>query len=510
MRHPALMLIAHDLRLAGRRISTMVRGGSGRRTLLFVGLAIVLFHALAWPVALEMADITLRNPRGADGFVAAGLLFVMPWIVSQALTNATRSLYSRGDLDLLLASPVPPAAIFAARAMSIAVESVISVAIFLLPVADALAIAAGPRWLVLYPMLAICGLAGTGLGLLLTLALFHVAGPRRTRVLSQVLATIVGASFALGIQAISFVPPAWREAFRTVAGEGVLAVPVRAATGDLLALAVCAAVSLALFAAVCVFLGVAFTRGLVRAADTAAPARSRATARRFRTGANASLRRKEWRLLRRDPWLASQMLLQAAYTVPLCFVLWQTLGPQQGLAAALGPAVVVIAAQLSGALAWVTLSSEDAPEFLQTAPLAPGVVSRAKLSAVAMPLAAVLAVPIAGMAWSAPASALATAVFAAGGAASTALLNVWRQAPGRRGDLLRRQGQSKLVGILEHALALFWAVAIALYSAGSWLFLPAVGLAVALLAATRPAGAIFRRGGTPQLARDRSRSVQRR
>lgn len=483
--HAFALLVRNDLRLTGRRVATMTRGGSGKRTLLFVAIAVAIFHALAWPLAQTVTEETARDPHAPDLAVAAGLAFVLPWIVSQALTNATRALYSRGDLDLLLASPTPPGALFAARALSIAVESVTSVAIFLLPVADALAFHAGPHWLAIYPLLAICGLIGTSVGLILTMVLFRVAGPRRTRTLSQVFATIIGATFALGIQAANFLPAGVVDALRgAVSTTTVLALPIRAAAGDLFALAILAVVAVASFAIVTKLLGVAFARGLAQTSDAPATMRRRRQGA-FRSGPAVALRRKEWRLLRRDPWLASQMLLQIAYTTPLCFVLWQTLGPEQGLVAAISPAVVVIAAQAAGALAWITLSTEDAPELLITAPLLPGAVARAKLLAVAIPLGVVLGLPLAAMGVAAPRAALETLAFAAAAACSTALLNFWRQAPAKRGDVLRRHGQSKIVGMMEHLLALFWAVAVALFSAGSWLFLAPVALAVALLAANR-------------------------
>ena len=482
-----VQLVRHDLRIMGRRIAAMARGAGGRRFVLFVIAAVAIFHALAWPFALTVAEDAVRDPLAIDLAVMAGLAFVLPWIVSQALTNATRALYSRGDLDLVLASPVSPAAFFAARALAIAIESVVSIAIFLLPVANMLAIVAGPRWLAIYPMLAICGLFGTAVGLVLTMLLFRVAGPRRTRTLSQVFATIIGASFALGLQAANLAPSWMHQAVRARAPDRdhVLSLPVRAATGDPGSLVVLGLVSIVAFVVVTRALGVAFARGLAQTVDAPGSVRTRSARRAFRTGPGPALRRKEWRLLRRDPWLASQMLLQIAYTVPLCFVLWRTLGPDRGVVAAIGPAIVVIAAQAAGALAWITLSTEDAPEFLLTAPVSAGAVPRAKLTAVAVPLAVVLGLPLAILGVTAPAAAAATFAFATAAACSTALLNLWRPAPGKRGDMLRRTGQSKLVGILEHVLALLWAVAIALFSAGSALFFLPVAVALLVLLANR-------------------------
>ena len=47
----------------------------------------------------------------------------------------------------------------------------------------------------------------------------------------------------------------------------------------------------------------------------------------------------------------------------------------------------------------------------------------------------------------------------AGAIASSALVNLWRQAPSRRGLALRRHSQSKLVGLMEHLVSILWAVA---------------------------------------------------
>ena len=490
-----LTLIGHDLRLVGRRVAAMTRGGSGRRTMVFVAIALAIFHALAWPVAASLADEIAHDPRAADTAVAGALAFVMPWIVSQALMNSTRALYARGDLDLLLASPAPATAVFAARALAIAIESCVSVAIFLLPVANMLAVFGGLRWLAIYPLLAFCGLLGTAIGLLLTIGLFKIAGPRRTRTLAQVFAALVGASFALGIQAANFAPTWLVEAARvrlqslraSTFGE-ILSVPVRAAGGDLLALAWSGCVATALFVLVSVFVGSAFTHGLAHTSDVTRIGRARKPCA-FRSGPGVALRRKEWRLLRRDPWLPSQLLLQATYTLPLCFVLWQTLGPEQGPAVAISPAVVVIAAQIAGALAWIALSTEDAPELLATAPLTAGTIARAKLGAVAGPVAALLAVPLLAMLVHAPWAGLATAFCGAAAASSTALLNLWRPAPGKRGDALRRHGQPKIVGILEHALALCWAITVALMLGGSPIFIAPMLLATVVLFASRPAPA---------------------
>jgi ABC-2 type transport system permease protein len=83
--------------------------------------------------------------------------------------------------------------------------------------------------------------------------------------------------------------------------------------------------------------------------------------------------------------------------------------------------------------------------------------------------------------------ALLAALFAAGASVSTVLLNLWHPMPGNRRGMLRRHSQSKIMALLEHLMALLWAIAIVFAVVGTaWLLLP-IGLAVGLLAYLSPA-----------------------
>ena len=95
--------------------------------------------------------------------LASGAALVLPWIVGQSIADFTRTLFGRSDLELILASPVDAHALLAARALSISVGAVASVALLLAPVADVAALRGHPHWLALYPALIAAGLAGTGL-----------------------------------------------------------------------------------------------------------------------------------------------------------------------------------------------------------------------------------------------------------------------------------------------------------------------------------------------------------
>ncbi len=70
-------------------------------------------------------------------------------------------------------------------------------------------------------------------------------------------------------------------------------------------------------------------------------------------------------------------------------------------------------------------------------------------------------------------------------AASTALLNFWHPMPGNRRGMLRRHSQSKLIALIEHALAICWAIAIVLALAGSLISLVPGGIVVSILVVMR-------------------------
>ena len=496
-------LLRHDVKLNFLRFRAMF-GARGPHVVAAIASAtFVAIHLLCWPVAAwftrsqgDAASARLYYPM-----LAGAALFVMPWLVSQALMNSTRALYTRGDLDLLLTSPISARAVVASRALAIAFEAVASVGMFLFPITDMNALLGGPKWLAIYPALMASGLMATAIGLCLTVGFFKVLGPRRTRVVSQVAATFIASAFVLGGQIVNLLPEKMRESIiaafdHPVSGSifdphGLLWLPVRAATGEWRDLLIWIAASVIAFAIAAVGLGPAFMASAVRSAGSAAAVKRERSVRRrrFRVGVAASLRRKEWRLLARDPWLFSQMLLQVIYTLPISVVVWRSQGAGGSIGLAVSPFVVVIAAQISASLSWLAMSSEDAPEFLATAPVARRQLERGKIEAVFLPLGLLLVGPLLGLALVEPATAVLTGVIAACAAGSTALLNIWHPMPGKRQQLLRRHSQSKFVGLMEHGMAMCWALVMALALYASVFALAPVAIVAGLLWFNRPKSA---------------------
>src|SRR6185503_16164122 len=101
-----------------------------------------------------------------------------------------------------------------------------------------------------------------------------------------------------------------------------------------------------------------------------------------RASPRAALRRKEWTLLLRDPWLASQTLMQLLYLLPPALMLWRAFGSSSDDLVLLVPVLVMASGQLAGGLAWLAISGEDAPDLVATAPVPARWIIRAKMEAV--------------------------------------------------------------------------------------------------------------------------------
>ena len=476
-----LALVALDLKLSWRGLFGPLQDKSPA-----MGVAILLgivaaLHAAAWPLGLWIG----AHGDGLTTGARTAALFVLPWTMASPMSAMSRNLAQRGDLDLLLASPVSLRALFAARLLALGLESVGASAMLLGPLADVLALQGHPNWLALYPTLLGAGLSGAALGAGLALALAFALGPRKARTASQLMAAVIGGSAALAAQAAAFLPDGARAVLARWIPADLLDPPLRAAMGEPRALALWLMFALGVYALGALALAGPFARAAQRSAGaTAQTVAGRLP--RFSASLPAALRAKEARLLWRDPWLLSQMGLQALYTLPIAFILWRNGGvtAQPGLAFA--PTLVVIVGQLSASLAWIALCGEDAPDFLATAPATRSAIERAKLAAVALPVVIVTAPALAGLAMASPRAAAAALICGAGASASGALLMLWRQAPARRGHVLRRHSQSKAVALVEHWLSLCWAGTTGLAALGSAFALAPFGLVLATLWWAKP------------------------
>lgn len=490
----------HELRLGWREWIAMM---TGRRRSRGIGLAIVmvvvalLLHLLAYGLVLPWQ----RQGIGADKptlvlLSGVGLLF---WTVmlSQALESVTRVYYARSDLDLILSSPASSRRLFAVRTGSVALSTVALTALLASPLINVLALLDGPQWLAAYGLVAALGALATAIAVAITIGLFRFVGPRRTRLIAQIVAAIVGAGFVIGIQAAAILYYGSYSRFAlfqsaeliTAAPDAtsLLWLPARAAMGDLAALLVVATVGFGCLAATIALSASSYGRHAISAAGLShVRSQRRPSARRFQPmSQRQALRFKEWRLLQRDPWLLSQTLMQILYLVPPALLLWLNFGRSAGAFVVVVPVLVMAAGQLAGGLAWLAISGEDAHDLVATAPVTPRTVLIAKIEAVLIVIGAVLAPLLLLLAFSSPRIALVTAVCAALSAGSATAIQLWFRVVARRSMFRRRQVASRAATLSEAFASIMWAGTGALLAAGSWLALGPALVAIAVLALAR-------------------------
>jgi ABC-2 type transport system permease protein len=260
--------------------------------------------------------------------------------------------------------------------------------------------------------------------------------------------------------------------------------PARAALGDANAFGVVVIASLGVFLIVTAFYAPRFANYVVSASSVSRQRISpRSNKRTFEVQpVAAALRRKERLLLVRDPWLISQSLMQLLYLLPPTLLMWRSFILGSNAALILVPVLIMAAGQLAGGLAWLTISGEDAPDLVRTAPIPRARLLLAKIEAVIGCIAIVFAPFVLGLLIYAPALAVVTVAGVAASSLSAALIQLWFRAQAKRNQFRRRHTSSRIATFSEAFSSIIWAAAGAVAAAGSWLAAIVAVLAVGLLA----------------------------
>jgi ABC-2 type transport system permease protein len=264
--------------------------------------------------------------------------------------------------------------------------------------------------------------------------------------------------------------------------------PARAILGDAAALAAVLGASLLLLGGAVAIFAPQFARHAIAAAGLSPAAARRQRARAgFRRGSPArALRRKEWTLLRRDPWLLSQSLMQLLYLLPPAVLLWRNFAQGAGTLALLAPVLIMAAGQLAGGLAWLAISGEDAPDLVAAAPVPAGGVLRAKIEAVMGGIALPFVPFVAALALAAPFCGLVTAIGIALAAASATAIQLWFRTQAKRSHFRRRQTSSRVATFAEALSSISWAATGALAAAEIWFAAATTGvMAITIVAGAR-------------------------
>jgi len=360
------------------------------------------------------------------------------------------------------------------------------------PAINVLAWLGGARWLAAYGVVLAMAMMAVAISVMLTIALFRAIGPKRTRLVAQIVAAVIGASFVIGVQLVAILSVGTLSRVALFQSETIVDqapdrdslwwLPANAAMGDGLALLVVLALGAIVLAGAIRFCAPRFGELALAAGGVShSPTRPNRRAANFHPKSpGQALRRKEWLLLWRDPWLMSQSLMQLLYLLPPFFLLSRMFYGEGNGAALLVPVLIMAAGQLAGGLAWLAISGEDAPDLIATAPVTAARVWRAKAEAVAGGMAIVFGPIVIGLAILDPVLGIITVCGITIAGIAATLIQFWFRAQVKRSLFRRRHVSSRIATFAEALSSIIWAGAGAVAVVSLWfaIFPGAVALAV--------------------------------
>jgi ABC-2 type transport system permease protein len=468
--------VRHEVRLAWREWIAMLTGGRrGRKRAALIGLVVfaALMHLPAWAVIGRFANLQMPLDKSSLIVMTATIALAWALMLSQAIESVTRVFYARADLDLIMSSPVRLTNIFSVRIAAIALSVTSMALLFSTPFVDVLVATGGARWLAAFAVVIAIGLSAAAIAIAVTLILFRVIGPSRTRLVAQILAAVVGAGFVIALQVAAILSYGTLSRFAVLTSDAAAGFapnadsliwwPARAALGDSEALLLLLSGSLVMLGAVMAIFSPRFADTAIGVTGSNASARAGQRVNPFRKGSRQqALRRKEFVLLKRDPWLMSQSLMQLLYLVPPALLLWRSFSDSSAAIMLVTPVIVMAAGQLAGGLAWLTISGEDAADLVATAPLPPASITRAKIEVVLITIAVIFAPLVAALAFASPMQAVVTALGVIIATVSATAIQLWFRVQAKRSQFRRRQTSSRIATFAEAFSSIGWAATAAL------------------------------------------------
>jgi ABC-2 type transport system permease protein len=395
-----MWLLRHDLRLVGRDFRSA--GGRQRGTVgLVLMTTIATLHALgfaAGPFLARLHDTHRTEALLAGSFALAGMFTLF---LSKAISEATDALFQRGDLDLLLSSPLPVRRVLTTRLMAIAVIAGFLPLLLVIPLLNGMALRGEFAWSGAYLVLTSLSLVAAAAGAAMTFGLLAWLGPRWTRLVARALATLFGAVSFLSTEARLVVPEAvrtrvWNELLPApgFVPPGLQWWPARAVLGDTLPMLMLCGIAVLAVMSVSTALGQAYGSGVM---TNLAAVRGPGTAgaeRHFESGVFGALVRKEWRLLIRHPGLTAQVFYQFVFLVPGAVALMNIDDPRWHA----GAGVVFLIAMMTGRITKILVTgpfeADEAAALAVTSPVGPLRVMQAKALVTLSALAVVGGLPV--------------------------------------------------------------------------------------------------------------------
>ncbi len=393
--------------------------------------------------------------------------FVLSW--AQAINLSISIVFERGDLDLLMASPLNSKVLVTSRLLSIMLQIMFAFGwplFFILLFALYLPVLVG-----LIPSLLSLFLLASSLGLLSTLWLIRRLGSGQARIVGQILAGSMSALLVILSQILGRSDAgAWQrwpvvEALSGLFGEDRILhaqsriwVPARAVFSDPLSVAVMVGLALGLSWLTVEVVHEAFVEGTQSAQMVKRAAQPKADITLFNSNLNRLLLFKEWKAIWRNPYLLSQIFLQFVFLG--VFIVALSGGVQGNRSGTIAAFLVFITSNLAAALTQICVSAEEASDLLKTSPISDIRIRLFKLLAALIPVW-ILLIPLSILLHQQGGSGLIGGLIGLGATVCNALLSLWNTRPLRLEDLWKRGQRPEpgdlVLGILNSLSWVAWA-----------------------------------------------------
>jgi ABC-2 type transport system permease protein len=507
----AVWLMFHHIRTrlrgkpAANKIQTLVRN------LFLLGLLAFAVSQLGANVAKALAG--LDGDYSYPPFILKAGIILTAFAISllgSSLISAYSIFTDRDDLDLLLASPLPPQRILVARLMQSAYSAFFTT--FLMgSIAFGYAIfTVDVRFVLIYPVLFSFMIIDLAISFIIARALLIWFGLRRGRTIAMVSGFTILIVGVLAFQLNAMVGKSDSEAqLAQMFGDdfivnlthwmtpiGHLAFGQPWETLGLFALAM-----FTFFAMGAFFWGRFAKDAAMMAGQTQHVAGSASRKKvKFRNGIFATTILKEWRSMLRDPFVIVQIATPLVSLIPMAIVLWNMQNSPNAFNAdimspLIGALLIMFGGQITGTLAWTAASIEEAGDLLLSSPSDGGKLFWSKALATAIPSFVFLALAMSTIAINDPKAAIIGLVIGSLGLACCGAVEFLRPRPARRAKMTQRPDRSILSVIMGAAFSILWATAtaIAMSPLGSWALIPIIigVLAVAFVWATAPKSVVW-------------------
>lgn len=491
----AMWLMFHHIRTRLRGKPSTSRIQSLARTIFLVGLLVFAISQIGRSVADALLALD-GNYEYAPYVLKAGVILTAFGVslLGSSLISAYSIFTDRDDLDLLLASPLPPQRVLVARLLQSAYSAFFT-AFLMGSIAYGYAIVTVDlRFALIYPVLFSFMIIDLAISFAIARVLLLWFGLRRGRTIAMVSGFTILIMGVVAFQLNSMIGSTSGEArleewFGDQFLENLTSAlnPIgRLAFGHFFETLGLIALAFALFFAMGAFFWNRF------AADAALMAGQSQHVQRANGKAKMTFRRgilvttilKEWRSMLRDPFVIVQVATPLVSLIPLAIVIWTMQGTDGELGDELlvpivGAMLVMFGGQITGTLAWTAASIEEAGDLLLSSPSDGGKLFWSKALATAVPSFIFLAFAMAVIALGNVRAAGIGLVLGTLGLLCCGAVEFLRPRPARRAKMTQRPDRSILSVIMGYMFSMLWATTtgIAMSPLGFWALIPmSIGL----------------------------------